>query len=90
METGLTRGMSERLGTDFDLVIAMHPRTEHAATLLRTEEAIQVSGEEGVPNNHKDPVPMAVAPPGCLFRSWAIEALEKWSGPILTRHAAQL
>jgi DNA-binding transcriptional LysR family regulator len=77
METGLTRGMPERLGTDFDLVVAMHPRGERAGTLLRIEEPVWVCGSGEALKQHEDVVPLAVAPPGCLFRSWAIEALEK-------------
>lgn len=77
METGLTRSMPERLGTDFDLVVAMHPRGERTGTLLRTEEAVWISSEDMAPRDQDDPVPIAVAPSGCLFRAWAIEALER-------------
>jgi DNA-binding transcriptional LysR family regulator len=34
METGLTSTMVERIGSDFDIVIAMHPAGERSGTLL--------------------------------------------------------
>lgn len=86
METGLTSAMPERLGSDFDLVVAMHGRNARAdgpdpGTLLRVEEPVWVTSpnwtvaEDGA-------VTLAVARPGCLFRAWATEALEtsgrKW------------
>src|SRR3954451_13714349 len=40
METGLTSTMLDRVGLDFDIVIAMHPVGERSGTLLAKERAI--------------------------------------------------
>lgn len=76
MEAGLTAGMPERLASDFDLVIAMHGRGAQTGALLRIDEPIWVTGGDGA-DMAEGPVPLAVAQPGCLFRAWATEALER-------------
>jgi DNA-binding transcriptional LysR family regulator len=75
METGLTQTMPGRLGEAFDLVIAMHPEGSFEGTLLRRERAVWAAG----PSHDTakiDPLPVALYPHGCLFRKWAIEALD--------------
>lgn len=74
METGLTAGMPERLGADFDLVIAMHPHGTGGGQFLRREQPMWASSASHNPE-HLDPLPVALYPVGCLFREWAIEAL---------------
>lgn len=76
METGLTAGMPERLGEDFDLVIAMHPQGVGGGEFLRREQPMWASSTSHNPE-HADPLPVALYPVGCLFREWAIEALER-------------
>jgi DNA-binding transcriptional LysR family regulator len=75
METGLTASMPERLGEAYDLVIAMHPKGWGEGELLRREQAVWAAGLEqsawGL-----NPIPVALYPQGCLFRKWAIEALD--------------
>ncbi|WP_158814016.1 LysR substrate-binding domain-containing protein [Methylocapsa sp. S129] len=75
METGLTADMPNRLGDAFDLVIAMHPEGSGAGEFLRREQAVWAASAA-----HRietlDPLPLALYPKGCLFRKWAIEALD--------------
>ncbi|QOZ25365.1 LysR substrate-binding domain-containing protein [Bradyrhizobium sp. CCBAU 51753] len=80
METGLTSTMTDRLGEAYDLVIAMHPEGRGEGELLRTEQAVWAASTE-----HRveqiDPLPVALYPQGCLFRSWAMQALDEAKRP---------
>jgi DNA-binding transcriptional LysR family regulator len=80
METGLTSTMTERLGKTFNLVIAMHPEGHSEGELLRREQAVWAASEEHRVEE-SDPLPIALYPLGCLFRRWAIEALDKANRP---------
>lgn len=80
METGLTAKMSERLGEDFDLVIAMHPKGQGGGELLRHEQAVWAAAPDHVPDE-ANPLPVALYPAGCLFREWAMAALDKAHRP---------
>lgn len=80
METGLTCSMPDRLGEAFDLVIAMHPIGRGEGQFLRREQAVWA----GSPDHLFDPftpLPLALYPQGCLFRKWAVEALEAAKRP---------
>ncbi|KWV45429.1 LysR family transcriptional regulator [Bradyrhizobium macuxiense] len=75
METGLTSSMTDRLGEAYDLVIAMHPEGRGEGEPLRMEQAVwAASAEHRV--EQLDPLPVALYPQGCLFRSWAMQALD--------------
>jgi DNA-binding transcriptional LysR family regulator len=80
METGLTSTMTDRLGEAYDLVIAMHPQGSGEGELLRCEQAVWAASPE-----HRveqlNPLPVALYPPGCLFRSWAMQALDAAKRP---------
>lgn len=76
VETGLTGTMLGRLGRKFDLVLAMHGPRSGAGTLIRREPALWAVAPGHAPERD-DPLPLALAPEGCLFREWAIRALEK-------------
>jgi DNA-binding transcriptional LysR family regulator len=76
METGLTSGMITRLGKTYDVVLAMHARGEKAGKLLRRERAAWAGSDEMSPRD-ADPLPLALYPPGCLFREWALDALDR-------------
>ena len=76
METGLTSGMAERVGADFDIVIAMHSKGERSGVLLCREHAIW-AGSPMLDKEAVDPLPLALYPPGCLLRKWALEALDR-------------
>ncbi|MBR1161286.1 LysR substrate-binding domain-containing protein [Bradyrhizobium elkanii] len=80
METGLTSTMTDRLGEAYDLVIAMHPEGRGEGELLRTEQAVwAASAAHRV--EELDPLPVALYPQGCLFRSWAMRALDEANRP---------
>ena len=80
METGLTATMGERLGSSFDLVIAMHPEGRGGGEFLRREQAVWAASASH-PVEAMDPLPVALYPQGCLFRKWAMEALDKARRP---------
>ncbi|QOZ68523.1 LysR substrate-binding domain-containing protein [Bradyrhizobium arachidis] len=75
IETGLTATMPARLGEGYDLVIAMHPEGQGAGELLRREQAVWAAAAS-YPVRARDTLPVALYPPGCLFRQWAAEALD--------------
>jgi DNA-binding transcriptional LysR family regulator len=76
METGLTSGMVGRMGKTYDVVIAMHARGEKLGELLRLERAVWAGSPE-LNVRSLDPLPVALYPSGCLFRDWAIAALDR-------------
>ena len=76
METGLTSGMVQRLVRDFDLVIAMHALAERSGEQLRRENALW-AGPPNLDPRTLDPLPVALYPVGCLFRKWALDALDR-------------
>lgn len=80
METGLTATMTDRLGSSFDLVIAMHPEGRGGGEFLRREQAVWAAGPSH-PVEALDPLPVSLYPQGCLFRKWAMEALDKAKRP---------
>jgi DNA-binding transcriptional LysR family regulator len=80
METGLTATMTDRLGSTFDLVIAMHPEGRGGGEFMRREQAVWAAGASH-PVEALDPLPVALYPQGCLFRKWAMEALDKARRP---------
>src|SRR5689334_994691 len=75
METGLTSFMPARLGKVFDLVIAMHAKDEGDGEFLRREQAVWATSHSR-PVERLEPLPVALYPQGCLFRKWAMEALD--------------
>jgi DNA-binding transcriptional LysR family regulator len=80
METGLTSTMTDRLGEAYDLVIAMHPEGRVEGEPLRTEQAVwAASAEHRV--EQLEPLPVALYPQGCLFRKWAMQALDEAGRP---------
>src|SRR5438128_249716 len=80
METGLTSSMPSRLGNTYDLVIAMHPQGSGEGEFLRREQAAWATGAFH-PVEQQNPLPLALYPQGCLFRKWAIEALDAAKRP---------
>jgi DNA-binding transcriptional LysR family regulator len=76
METGLTSTMPARLGEAFDLVIAMHPKGSGEGEFLCHDQAVWATSAHH-PVEQQDPLPVALYPQGCLFRKWAMEALDK-------------
>ena len=81
IETGLTATMPARLGEAFDLVIAMHPEGRGGGELLRREQAVWAAAKSYQVEAGHDTLPVALYPPGCLFRQWAAEALDAAGRP---------
>ena len=75
VETGLTATMPARLGEAYDLVIAMHPEGHGDGELLRQEQAVWAAAKSYIAGS-QDTLPVALYPPGCLFRQWAADALD--------------
>jgi DNA-binding transcriptional LysR family regulator len=80
METGLTCSMPDRLGDAFDLVIAMHPAGRGEGQFLRREQALW-AGSPDHRTGDLNPLPLALYFQGCLFRQWAMEALDAAKRP---------
>jgi DNA-binding transcriptional LysR family regulator len=74
VETGLTGTLLPKLGRRFDLVIVMHAPGERGGELLRREPALWAVAP-GQVALARDPLPLALAPQGCLFRDWALAGL---------------
>jgi DNA-binding transcriptional LysR family regulator len=75
IETGLTATMPARLGDAYDLVIAMHAQGSGDGELLKREQAVWAAAASYC-TKARNPLPVALYPPGCLFRQWAAEALD--------------
>jgi DNA-binding transcriptional LysR family regulator len=75
METGLTSFMPAGLGETYDLVIAMHPQGRGEGEFLCREQAVWATSPLQTVER-QEPMPVALFPQGCLFRKWAIEALD--------------
>jgi DNA-binding transcriptional LysR family regulator len=80
MVTGLTTPMLPRLGERFDLVLAMHAAGDGGGTFLRREQAVWAVGRDA-PAGERAPLPLALYPQGCLFRAWAMAALDAAGRP---------
>ncbi len=80
METGLTATMTDRLGEAFDLVVAMHPEGQGGGEFLRREQAVWAASPSHA-IEEQEPLPVALYPQGCLFRKWAMEALDAAKRP---------
>ena len=73
VHTGLTAHMLKQLGPRFDLVLAMHPAGTGRGQLVRRERPVWAASRR---HTIADPVPLALYPDGCLFREWALAALD--------------
>jgi DNA-binding transcriptional LysR family regulator len=80
METGLTATMTDRLGKSYDLVLAMHPGGRGGGERVHREQAVWATSPEHAVEA-LSPLPVALYPQGCLFRQWAIEALDRAKRP---------
>lgn len=58
----------------------MHPEGRGDGELLRREQAVWAAAES-YPIRAHDTLPVALYPPGCLFRQWAAEALDAAGRP---------
>lgn len=80
VEVGLTARLLKRLGSAFDAVIAMHPAGASEGELIRRESAVWVAAPERDVATAA-PLPVALSNPDCLFREWALSALDEARRP---------
>jgi DNA-binding transcriptional LysR family regulator len=80
LETGMTGLLLQHLGDAFQLVLAMHPAGEAPGQLVRRERTVW-AGARTFDAHARTPLPLALCPPGCLFRQWALAALDQAQKP---------
>jgi DNA-binding transcriptional LysR family regulator len=80
VETGLTGLLLQHLGEAFQLVLAMHPAGAAPGEVVRRERSVW-AGARGFDVHARTPLPLALGPPECLLRQWAIGALERAGKP---------
>lgn len=80
LHTGLTATFVEQLGRHFDLVLAMHPAGAGRGEVVRRETTVWAASRTHA-LEERDPLPLALAPQPCLFRDWALAALDKAARP---------
>jgi len=74
--TGFSADLLKQLGGRYDLVLSTHPLGEGQGERLRVEKTKWVfSSRHEIPTS--DVIPLALLPPGNLFREWAIQALDE-------------
>lgn len=76
IETGLTAEFVEMLGCRFDIVVAMTAVGSHEGELLYRGKT-RWAGAQGFDPRRWEVLPIALFPPGCLFRKWATTALDR-------------
>ncbi|GJJ05130.1 LysR family transcriptional regulator [Duganella rhizosphaerae] len=76
VETGFTPALLERLGDDFDMVLAMHPAGAARGEVIRRERAVWL-GSRRHACHEQAVLPLALHPPGCQFRAAALTALDQ-------------
>jgi DNA-binding transcriptional LysR family regulator len=71
--------MLKQLGARFDLLLAMHAGGTGRGQVVRRERPVWAASRH---HAIAHPVPLALAPDGCMFREWAIAAMDaagrKW------------
>lgn len=77
---GMPSAMLSRIGTQFDVVIAMEPAGTSQGQVLRREPVVWATSFEHRQHLRR-PLPLALAPPGGMFRHWAIAALQQCGAP---------
>lgn len=80
VETALTGRLLQHLGRTFDLILAMHPGIATPGEVIRHEQAVWV-GPRDRDIHQSSPLPLALGPQGCLFRHWALAALDRLGRP---------
>lgn len=78
LQSGLTAELARKLGVGLDLVLVMHGAGNHRGRILQRDRAVWAAAPGfTVPAT----IPLAVAPRGCLFRDWAMAALDRAGRP---------
>lgn len=80
MEIGITSRLLKKLGMAFDAVLAMHPQGASEGSFVCEEKPVWVTGANHAVED-MNPLPIALSNPDCLFRTWALEALEASKRP---------
>jgi DNA-binding transcriptional LysR family regulator len=75
VHTGLTDHLLEQLGDRLDLVLGMQPAGMGRGEVLRSDPPIWAAPKAHLVHE-RDPLPLALYPHGCLFRDWALAALD--------------
>lgn len=75
VETGFTPNLLERLGDEFDMVLAMHPAGAGRGEVVRHERAVWL-GSRLHACHGQAVLPLALHQPGCQFRAAALTALD--------------
>jgi DNA-binding transcriptional LysR family regulator len=75
VETGFTPALLDRLGDEFDMVLAMHPAGAARGEVIRSERAVWL-GSRPHACHEQAVLPLALHPPGCQFRAAALTALD--------------
>lgn len=73
--SGFSDRLVTRLGMDFDLVLSTHPVGEGTGHVLRHEETKWAFSAD-LPLPESDVLPLALLPPGNIFRRWGLRALQ--------------
>jgi DNA-binding transcriptional LysR family regulator len=80
VSTGETPELLARLGSDYDLVLAMHPCGSGEGRVVCVDALTWVASKMQSPHE-TEPLPVALRPEGCMEREWAILALESAGRP---------
>jgi DNA-binding transcriptional LysR family regulator len=70
--------MRNEIGTRYDIVLAAQQPGSGGGEVLRQEKLVWLS-KNGHFKRDKNPIPLAIYPDGCLYRRWAIDALDQLS-----------
>ena len=77
LQTGLTAHLLERLGSRFDLVLGMQAAGQGAPGERIRRDTPVWAGSRSHAVHKRAPLPLALYPRGCLFRDWALAALDR-------------
>jgi DNA-binding transcriptional LysR family regulator len=80
VSTGETPQLLARLGSDHDVVLAMHPAGSGEGRFVCLDALSWVVSPTQSPHE-TEPIPVALRPEGCLEREWAILALDSAGRP---------
>lgn len=75
--TGTSSALLSRLGTDFDLVLAMHPVGTSRGRVVSRQRLVWAVSPNGAHLASERPLSLALHPEGCLYRRWATHALDR-------------
>jgi DNA-binding transcriptional LysR family regulator len=80
IQTGMTLQMRHEVGSLYDIVVAAQPFGNGGGEALRQEKLVWLSKDGRIPPR-EEPLPLALYPEGCLYRQWAMAALDRSHTP---------